>query len=106
MKALALALLALAPVSALAGTASPETIALARALVNNSDIVTQLDKAGTDYLQQYETTTVKPGVTQYKLVFTRQCMCIPATATVDILEDVTPTYRDGAIEYKSSITIK
>jgi hypothetical protein len=98
--------LALLPLSAAAAAPSAETLAITRALVNNSAIVAQLDKAGTDHLSELETTELKPGVNQYKLVFTRNCMCIPATATVDIVEDVTPTYRDGAIEYKASISIK
>jgi hypothetical protein len=92
--------------AAFAEAPSQETAQVARALVNNSEIVSQLKAGGTTDLADVKITTVKPGVFQYTLVFKRKCECVPSTAVVSILEDVTPTYMDGAIEYKSSVQIK
>src|SRR4051812_39695117 len=79
---------------------------MTRALINNVDIVKQLKENETSFMGQFKMTEVKQGVFQYDFVFSRSCECMPATATVSILEDMTPTYSDGAPEYKSSIQIK
>lgn len=92
--------------SALAASPNEETAKVARALVNNSNIVQQLKTNNSANLVDVQITEVKPGVFQYSLVFNRQCECVPSTATVSILEDLTPTYTDGPIKYTSSIDIK
>lgn len=95
-----------ASTSALAARPVDETSKVVRALVNNPEIVQQLKQNNSPHLEDVQISTVKSGVFQYRLVFTRQCECIPSTATVSILEDWTPTYSDGPIQYASSIEIK
>jgi hypothetical protein len=96
----------LVSMSAFAAAPSQETAQVARALINNTDIVKQLKDNGSANLVDLQITQVKQGVFQYNLVFNRQCECVPSTATVSILEDLTPTYADGPIKYTSSISIK
>ncbi len=92
--------------SALAAAPSPETAQLVRALVNNADILSKLKANASDHLADLQITQIKQGVFHYNLIFNRQCECLPSTATVSILEDLTPTYVDGKIKYTSSISIK
>ena len=101
---LAITLLTSYSISAL--TPSRDLAQVTRVLVNNPTIVNQLKKNNSDHLSDYKITALKPGVYQYDLVFTRQCECIPSTALVTIIEDMTPTYADGPIAYKATILIK
>ncbi|MDH4467362.1 MAG: hypothetical protein QE271_04825 [Bacteriovoracaceae bacterium] len=96
----------LLPLSVFAEVPAIETTKIARALINNPKIVSQLKANNSDYLNDAQITEVKPGVFEYTLVFTRQCFCEPSTATVSILEDLTPTYAHGPIKYSSSMKIK
>ena len=96
----------LVSLSAFAGVPSQETAQVVRVLVNNADIVSQLKANNSDTLSDIQIDQVKRGVNQYTLVFNRSCFCLPSTATVSILEDLTPTYVDGPIKYTSSISIK
>jgi hypothetical protein len=106
MKILALAL-AFGSVSAFAKAPSEEMALVARALVNNPEIVAKLSQKNTAGLTDFEITQPKEGFYQYKLKFSRiLCECLPATAEVDILEDLTPTYHDGAIRYTSSVKFR
>lgn len=95
-----------ASVSLMAMTPSRELVQVTRALVNNPSIVAQLKKNNSDHLSDYKIKAIKQGVYQYELVFKRQCECMPSTATVTIIEDLTPTYSDGAIKYQSSVAIQ
>jgi hypothetical protein len=85
---------------------SPELRQVTRALLNNVDIVEKLQKNNSTNLFEVEITEEKQGVNHYLLKFNRDCFCLPSTAIVKIREDMTPTYRDGPIEYSSSIEIK
>lgn len=104
MKTLFLALLISSP--ALASQPSPETLRVTRALVNSPEIVAQLHKNNSDFLTGVEITELKPSVTQFELVFERNCFCLPSIAKVSITEDLTPTHHDAPPIYKSSIVIK
>jgi hypothetical protein len=66
----------------------------------------QLKQNNSTHLVDVQISTVSRGVFRYELVFNRQCECLPSTAYVSILEDTTPTERDGAIKYTSSIRIE
>lgn len=85
---------------------SEQTVRVVRALVNNPDIVSQLKANRSDTLSAIQILEVKHDVFKYTLIFDRSCFCSASRATVSILEDHTPTYTDGAIEYTSSISIK
>ena len=107
MKALVtLAITFLASYTLLAITPSRDLAQVPRVLVNNPAIVNQLKKNNSDHLSDYKITEIKPGVYKYDLVFIRQCECLPSTAAVTIIEDMTPTYSDGPIAYKATILIK
>ena len=97
---------ALLSLSAFASAPSQGTAQIVRALVNNAEIVRQLKANNSDTLSDVQISEVRQGVFQYNLVFNRSCECSPSTATVSILEDLTPTYADGPINYTSSIFIK
>jgi hypothetical protein len=105
MKKLILAAL-LASAPAFAEQPSPELRQVTRALLNNVDIVEKLQKNNSTNLFEVEISEEKRGVNHYLLKFNRDCFCLPSTAIVKIREDMTPTYRDGPIEYSSSIEIK
>lgn len=83
-----------------------ELMQITRALINNPDIIQKLNKNNSSNLSEYKVTAIAQGVYKYDLVFTRKCHCIPSTANVSIIEDMTPTYADGAPKYKSTIRIK
>jgi hypothetical protein len=85
---------------------SRELMQVTRALVSNPDIVQELNKNNASNLSEYKVTAMAQGVYKYELVFTRKCHCIPSTANVTIIEDMTPTYADGSPKYKTSIRIK
>lgn len=85
---------------------SRELMQVTRALVSNPDIVQQLSKNNSSNLSDYKVTAIAQGFYKYELVFTRKCHCIPSTANVTIMEDMTPTYADGAPKYKATIRIK
>ena len=91
---------------ALAYSPNHETTQITRALINNPSLVQKLKANNSTNLVDVEITETKPGVFQYTLVFNRQCECIPSTATLHILEDLTQTYADGPIKYTTSISIK
>ena len=99
-------LIALSPFSALAETPSKDLFQVTRALVSNPEIVNQLHKNNTAALVDVKMEEVSRDVNRYQLVFHRNCFCQPLTATVSILEDLTPTYRDGPIKYTSSVDFK
>jgi hypothetical protein len=99
-------LISVTSLSAFAGAPSQELAQVTRALVNNPDLVSQLKANNSANLADVKISQVRPGVIQYDLVFNRQCECVPSTASVSIVEDLTPTYADGSIEYTSSIKIK
>jgi len=105
MKYLMLAAL-LTTASAFAAPPSAETHQVTRALLNNSDIVEKLQENNSTNLIDVEISQEKPGVNNYRLLFNRACFCLPSSALVRIREDMTPTYRDGPIEYRSSIEIR
>ncbi|MES3039087.1 MAG: hypothetical protein V4736_14365 [Bdellovibrionota bacterium] len=106
MKSVLVTLASLAvSVSAIAGAPSAETARVTRALINNPGITSELKKNNSANLVDVQITEVKPGISQYNLVFVRQCECIPSTAKVSIFEDITPTFADGAIKYSTSIEI-
>lgn len=106
MKYLALAFLSLTTISSFAAQPSAETQQVTRALLNNAEIVEKLQKNNSTNLFDLQITEEKQGVNHYLLKFNRACFCLPSTAIVKIREDMTPTYRDGPIEYSSSIEIK
>ncbi len=85
---------------------SPEATLVARLLVNNPDVVAQLRNNNSSHLKEWNSERVKQGVNKYTLTFERRCFCKPSTATVTIVEDLTPTYADGAPEYTSQVVIK
>ena len=92
--------------SVFAATPSQESVNVARVLINNPDIVKVLKENNSSNLVDADMEEVTTGIYHYTLVFDRQCHCTPSIATVRILEDTTPTFRDGEIEYYSSIEIK
>lgn len=100
--------LILIAMSLAAGAAQPsdQTMRVARILSSNPEIAQKLGNNISTHLVNVEMKEVKPGVFDYKLVFIRSCECIPSTATVTVLEDLTPTYADGPIEYSWDIEIK
>lgn len=106
MKYLMLAAFTLTSASAFAARPSAETHQVTRALLNNPDIVEKLQKNNSTNLFDLEISQERRGVNHYLLKFNRACFCLPSTAIVKIREDLTPTYRDGPIEYSSSIEIK
>jgi len=85
---------------------SRELMQITRALVSNPDIVQQLNKNISSNLSEYKVAAIAQGVYKYELVFTRKCHCLPSTANVRIIEDMTPTYADGAPKYKASVQIR
>ena len=101
-----LLVLVLTSISALAVMPSRELSQISRVLVNNPTIVDQLNKNNSAHLADYKITSPKYGVYQYDLVFKRQCLCLPSTALVTVIEDLTPTFADGAIKYQVTVTIK
>ncbi len=105
MKNILIAGLMLSAFSAFAAPVSEEVAALNRILMNNPSVVTKLNKANIKGLTDITTKTIKPGVTKYVLNYGRDCYCIPASAVVTILEDLTPTYADGAPKYEAKVVI-
>lgn len=85
---------------------SRELEQITRALISNPNIVQQLNKNNSPHLSEYKIQAVGQGKYKYDLVFARKCHCIPSTAFVSIMEDMTPTYADGAPRYKATIKIK
>lgn len=92
--------------SATAKQPSRELEQITRALISNPNIVQQLNKNNSPHLSEYKIQAIGQGKYKYDLVFTRKCHCIPSTANVSILEDMTPTYADGAPKYKATIKVK
>jgi hypothetical protein len=95
--------LTLSSLTTYAAVPSQEMANLTRALVHNADLMAKLKKNNVDMMTDYKVTTVKSGVLQYELVFQRSCYCMPLTAKVNILEDMTATYHDGPIKYRANI---
>jgi hypothetical protein len=83
-----------------------EARTVARLLINNPSVTSKLTEKGIDSLYTVKTESIKQGVSRYTLTFARNCECVPAKATVTIVEDITPTYYDGLPQYTSSIEIK
>ncbi|MGE3681560.1 MAG: hypothetical protein AB7G93_07510 [Bdellovibrionales bacterium] len=97
-------IMVLAPYAfASAPTADAQNVA--RLLIHNPDVASQLSQANTDRMTDLQAVEVERGVTDYTMVFERSCHCIPATATVKIREDIRPTFADGAPEYTVSVEI-
>lgn len=106
MKLLVVTLLTLSSWVSLAAEPSRELAQITRALISNPNIVQQLNQNNSTQLFEYKVKAISPGIYKYDLVFKRQCHCIPSTANVTIMEDMTPTYADGAPKYKATIRIK
>jgi hypothetical protein len=94
---------ALISTAAMADQPSEQMRDVTRALINNSGLVAQLDKRGTEFMTDVKVTMVQQGKYQYDLVFGRQCECPPLYGKVSIFEDRTPSFADGPFEYKISI---
>jgi hypothetical protein len=90
----------------LASQPSAELRQVTRALINSPDIMAKLKQNGSFGLSDIQITEPTHGINKYVLIFSRECNCVPSTATVNITEDMTPTYADGSPKYESSITIK
>ncbi len=75
------------------------------ALIANPEVGERLRE---EYLTEVGNMTgqqIQPGVTQY-LIQVRTCgNCMPRSGTVTIIEDMRPTYMDGAIAYDVSFQI-
>lgn len=98
--------LTLASIAVMASAPSAETAQIVRVLFNNDEIMNQLKDNRSTQLSDLQIIEVKKGVLQYTLTFKRVGFDMPSTAIVSIVEDVTPTFADGAIEYQSSVTFK
>ena len=105
MKNILLASLIFSAFSAFAAPISEEAQTVNRILMNNPSVVTKLSKANIKALTEMKVKTIRPGVTKYVLNYGRDCFCIPAGAVVTILEDLTPTYSDGAPKYEAKVVI-
>jgi hypothetical protein len=83
---------------------SKEMSQVVRALVRNPNISVELKSNNITDLIGYEISEVSSGVNKYNLSFERgECECSAAFAQVEIIEDMTPTYRDGVPVYTSSV---
>jgi len=103
MKTVIAIIVSLTATFALAETPSRELMQITRALISNPNIVQQLNKNNSPHLSEYKVKAIGQGVYKYDLVFVRKCHCLPSVAKVSIIEDMTPTYADGAPKYKSSV---
>src|SRR5688572_8881772 len=73
------------------------------ALLKNPQIAEELGQEYVTEVRRVTQQAIAPGYTQYR-IYTSTCgNCLPKTAQVIINEDVTPTYRDGAIKYDINI---
>ncbi|MGE4234181.1 MAG: hypothetical protein AB7F43_12705 [Bacteriovoracia bacterium] len=78
---------------------------IVRAFINNPQISEKLREEYVEDVLRMTKQVLEPGVTKYE-VYARSCpTCLPTSAFVTILEDMRPTYADGAIEYEVSIFI-
>lgn len=105
MKSLLVSLIVGFVASVSVAASTPEATTVARLLVNNPQVVAQLKKNNSTHLEDMKAEQVKQGVVKYTLTFIRSCHCMPSTATVTIVEDMTPTYRDGSPEYVAKVVI-
>jgi hypothetical protein len=105
MRLILFSLATIASFSVFAVQPAAETKALVKALLNSPNVVNQLQVNHIDTLNVMTVTAISDGITQYDLVFNRSCECLPATATVKIVEDLTPTWRDGLPKYDSKVDI-
>lgn len=104
MKNLVLSLIFLATSSAFAIPANPETTRVTKLLLHLPDIVAQLIQENTDALKDIVVAEVKPGVNNWVLTFQRSCFCLPTTGTVNVVEDLRPTFVDGPAVYSATVT--
>jgi hypothetical protein len=89
-----------------AGKPSKKMVQIVGALVNNPQVSEELKNNNITSLTGYEISEVKQGVNKYNLSFQRgNCECLPGFAQVEIIEDLTPTYREGAPIYTTSVSL-
>ena len=73
---------------------------LVRALIQNPEISVWMKQSYLSEIASMSGQAIQPGVTLYIINATSCGNCLPVVGQVRILEDVTPTYVDGPIEYK------
>jgi len=106
MKALVLSLIFLATANVFAAQPGAETARVAKVLTHIPQIVEQLNGQATDALTDVQVTEVTQGLNEYVLTFQRSCRCLEKSATVNVTEDLRPTFSDGPPVYTATVTFE
>ena len=72
-------------------------------LLSNSDSLLELKKAHLYTAREVSCQDVSQGVKTFEVKFSSCGLCLPKNAVLTIIEDLRPTYRDGAPIYSSRI---
>ena len=76
-----------------------------QALIWNPEIAERLKQEHLDHVYRMTRQEVEPGITRYVINVSSCGNCQPRQGTVEIIEDMRPTYADGPIDYEISITV-
>jgi hypothetical protein len=103
MKAMSLLATALVSMAAHAGAPTQDMILLSRVLLDNPEIGQKLKRNCAELLTDFDVSQPNEGLRTYHLTFVTSGFCLPITAHVTVVEDMRPTYADGAPTYQTTI---
>ena len=105
MKTSIIAIILFSSLFAFANNSNPKTesIRVANVILDNSQAITELSKLNVNIVD-YSITEQQQGVNVFTFNLNRTCYCMPKPGTLVIVQDMRPTYRDGAIEYTYKLT--
>jgi hypothetical protein len=93
-------------------TAKPEAIVdiqqgheIVRALIQNPELAQQLNQEHLHQVGRMTREELEPGITRYVLKVSTCGNCMPKRGTVEIIEDMRPTYNDGPVRYEFSVSV-
>lgn len=76
-----------------------------QALIWNPEIAEKLNQEYLDHVGRMTRQEMEPGITRYVIRVSSCGNCRPRHGTVEIIEDMRPTFADGPIDYEVSIKL-